>query len=223
MGGIDTDINGATQVKGLYAAGECACVSVHGSNRLGGNSLLDTTVFGKMVGEAIPGFLASGAGEPRVQALDAEQKKQEEKIKEIISRKRTQETVGTILSEMQEAMFNKCGVFREKNTLQEACDKIKELKERYYRVGIQDTSSLRYNPGLLNILELKGMLELAELIVAGAIPREESRGSHWRTDFPVRDDKKWLKHTMAVYSPEGPAFSYTDVEITDYEPKERKY
>jgi succinate dehydrogenase / fumarate reductase flavoprotein subunit len=223
MGGIDTDINGATQVKGLYAAGECACVSVHGSNRLGGNSLLDTTVFGKMVGEAIPGFLASGAGEPGVQALDAEQKKQEEKIKEIISRKRTQETVGTILSEMQEAMFNKCGVFREKNTLQEACDKIKELKERYYRVGIQDTSSLRYNPGLFNILELKGMLELAELIVAGAIPREESRGSHWRTDFPVRDDKKWLKHTMAVYSPEGPAFSYTDVEITDYEPKERKY
>jgi succinate dehydrogenase / fumarate reductase flavoprotein subunit len=223
MGGIDTDINGATQVKGLYAAGECACVSVHGSNRLGGNSLLDTTVFGKMVGEAIPGFLASGAGEPGVQALDAEQKKQEEKIKEIISRKRTQETVGTILSEMQEAMFSKCGVFREKNTLQEACDKIKELKERYYRVGIQDTSSLRYNPGLLNVLELKGMLELAELIVAGAIPREESRGSHWRTDFPVRDDKKWLKHTMAVYSPEGPAFSYTDVEITDYEPKERKY
>ncbi len=223
MGGIDTDINGATQVKGLYAAGECACVSVHGSNRLGGNSMLDTIVFGKMAGETIPGFLASGAGEPSVQVIDSEQKKQEEKIKEIISRKRTHETVGTILSEMQEAMFNNCGVFREKNTLQEACDKIKELKERYYRVGIQDTSSLRYNPGLFNILELKGMLELAELIVAGAIPREESRGSHWRTDFPVRDDKKWLKHTMAVYSPEGPAFSYTDVEITDYEPKERKY
>lgn len=90
-------------------------------------------------------------------------------------------------------------------------------------VGLHNSSSLRYNPGLLNILELKGMLDLTELIVAGAIARNESRGSHWRTDFPVRDDKNWLKHTMAVYSPEGPVFSYTDVDITDYEPKERKY
>jgi succinate dehydrogenase/fumarate reductase flavoprotein subunit len=223
MGGVDTDVNGATKVKGLYASGECACVSVHGANRLGGNSLLDTAVFGKLVGEGIPKYLESGAGEPSAQVLNAEHKKQQERIKEIISRKRTHETVGMVLTEMQEIMFNKCGIFREKNVLQDAYNKIKELKERYHKVGIQNSSSLRYNPGLLNTLELKGMLDLAELIVAGAILREESRGSHWRTDFPVRDDKNWLKHTIAIYSPEGPVFNYTDVEITDYEPKERKY
>jgi succinate dehydrogenase / fumarate reductase flavoprotein subunit len=223
MGGVDTDVNGATKVKGLYAAGECACVSVHGSNRLGGNSLLDTSVFGKLVGEAVPVSLTSDASEPNLQVLNSEKKKQEERIREIISRRLTGETVGTILCEMQETMFNKCGIFREKSVLQEAYDTIKDLKERYGMVGIHDSSSLRYNPGLLNILELKGMLDLTELIVAGAIVRNESRGSHWRTDFPVRDDKNWLKHTMAVYSPEGPVFSYTDVDITDYEPKERKY
>lgn len=223
MGGVDTDVNGVTKVKGLYASGECACVSVHGANRLGGNSLLDTAVFGKLVGEGIPKYLESGADEPSAQVLNAEHKKQQGRIKEIISRKRTHETVGMVLAEMQEIMFNKCGIFREKNVLQGAYNKIKELKERYHKVGIQNSSSLRYNPGLLNTLELKGMLELAELIVAGAILREESRGSHWRTDFPVRDDKNWLKHTIAIYSPEGPVFNYTDVEITDYEPKERKY
>jgi succinate dehydrogenase / fumarate reductase flavoprotein subunit len=223
MGGVDTDVNGATKFEGLYAAGECACVSVHGSNRLGGNSLLDTSVFGKLAGEAVTTFLESDTGEPDAQVLNAEQKRQEGKIKDIISRKHTGETVGTIVTEMQEAMFNKCGIFRERIALQEAYDTIKELKERYYKVGIHNVSSLRYNPGLLNVLERKGMLDLSELIVAGAIARDESRGSHWRTDFPVRDDKNWLKHTMAVYSPDGPVFSYTEVEITDYEPKERKY
>jgi succinate dehydrogenase / fumarate reductase flavoprotein subunit len=127
------------------------------------------------------------------------------------------------LSEMKETMFNQCGIFRERKLLEKCYAKIKELKERYKNVAIQNSSSQRYNPGLMNTLELRGMLELAEIIVAGAIPREESRGSHSRTDFPVRDDQNWLKHTMAVYAADGPAFSYTDVEITDYEPKERKY
>jgi len=90
-------------------------------------------------------------------------------------------------------------------------------------VGISNTSSLKYNPGLMNSLELPGMIEISEMIVAGALVREESRGSHWRTDFPTRDDQRWLKHTMARYAPEGPQFSYTEVEITDYEPKARTY
>ncbi len=223
MGGIATDVTGATKVQGLYAAGECACVSVHGANRLGGNSLLDTTVFGKLVAEAVPKYLDNGAGEPDTKVLGVELKKQQELIAGILSRKHGRETVGTILSEMKETMFTQCGIFRERRTLEKCYAKIKELKERYKNVAIQDSSSLRYNPGLMNTLELKGMLELAEIIVAGAIPREESRGSHSRTDFPVRDDKNWLKHTMAVYAPDGPVLSYTDVEITDYEPKERKY
>jgi len=223
MGGIDTNVHGETRLKGLYAAGECACVSVHGANRLGGNSLLDTTVFGKLVGEAIPRYLEGGAAEPDTAVLNAELKKQEEHIARLISRDRTGETVGTILNEMRETVFHKCGVFREKKLLEEAYTKVKDLKERYKNVAIQNGSSRRYNPGLMNVLELRGMLDMAEMIVAGAIPREECRGAHWRLDFPGRDDKNWLKHTKAEYSLEGPKFSYTDVEITDYEPKERKY
>jgi len=223
MGGIATDVAGATPVKGLYAAGECACVSVHGANRLGGNSLLDTTVFGKLVAEAIPQYLDSGAGEPNAKIIEAALKREQELIAGILSRTHGRETVGTILSEMKETIFNQCGIFRERKTLEKGHEKIRELKERYKNVAIQSRSSLRYNPGLMNTIELRGMLELAEIIVAGAIPRAESRGSHSRTDFPVRDDQNWLKHTLAVYAAEGPLFSYTDVEITDYEPKERKY
>ena len=223
MGGVDTNVHGETRVNGLYAAGECACVSVHGANRLGGNSLLDTTVFGKLVGEAIPKYLEGDVKDPDDSVLNSELKKQEEVIANIISRDQSGETVGTILNEMRETVFHKCGVFREKNLLEEAYTKVKDLKERYKNVAIQDGSSRRYNPGLMNVLELRGMLDMAEMIVAGAIPREECRGAHWRLDFPGRDDKNWLKHTIAEYSPEGPKFSYTDVEITDYEPKERKY
>ena len=223
MGGVDTDVHGAARVKGLYAAGESACVSVHGANRLGGNSLLDTSVFGKLVSEAIPQYLESGVAGPRPQVLTAEHRRQQERIHEITSRINARETMGTILPAMREAMFIKCGIFREKKLLEEALAIIRELQERYRKVGINDTASLRYNPGLMNTLELKGMLEISELIVAGALVREESRGSHARTDFPSRDDKRWLKHTMARYSPEGPQFSYTEVEITDYEPKERTY
>ncbi len=223
MGGIDTNVHGETRVNGLYAAGECACVSVHGANRLGGNSLLDTTVFGKLVGEAIPKYLEGDVKDPDDSVLNSELKKQEEVIANIVSRDQSGETVGTILNEMRETVFHKCGVFREKKLLEEAYTKVKELKERYKNVAIQDGSSRRYNPGLMNVLELRGMLDMAEMIVAGAIPREECRGAHWRLDFPGRDDKNWLKHTIAEYSPEGPKFRYTDVEITDYEPKERKY
>ncbi|MEI6126818.1 MAG: FAD-dependent oxidoreductase [Pseudomonadota bacterium] len=223
MGGIDTDVHGATKIKGLYAAGECACVSVHGANRLGGNSLLDTTVFGKLVGEAIPRYLDAGAGDPDIAALQSEFKKQDERIQTILSRQDGADTVGTILNEMRITLFNKCGVFRTRKLLEEAYAKVKELQERFRKVTIQNTATRRYNPGLMNVLELRGMLDMAEIIVAGAIPREECRGSHWRLDFPGRDDENWLKHTMAVYSPEGPVISYTDVEITDYEPKERKY
>lgn len=223
MGGIDTDVHGLTKLDGLYAAGECACVSVHGANRLGGNSLLDTTVFGKLVGEAIPEYLASGVDGPDTAVLSAEFKRQGERIQTILERQRNHDTVGTILTEMRETLFRKCGVFRNRKALEEAYANVKELQVRYKNVFIRERTSRRYNPGLLNVLELQGMLEMAELIVAGAISREECRGSHWRSDFPARDDKKWLKHTMAVYSPDGPLFSYADVEITDYEPTERKY
>jgi succinate dehydrogenase / fumarate reductase, flavoprotein subunit len=223
MGGIDTDVHGRTALAGLYAAGECACVSVHGANRLGGNSLLDTTVFGKLAGEDIVRYLQSEPAEPDAGVLSGELRRQQERVQQIISRGSTGETVGRIMNEMRQVMFDKCGVFRERRLLDECLAKIKELQERYSRVSIQNSASRRYNPGLMNVLELQGMLAMAELIVAGAIPREECRGSHWRIDFPGRDDARWLRHTLAVYSAEGPVFSFTDVEITDYAPQERKY
>ncbi len=223
MGGIATDVGGATNVTGLYAAGGCACVSVHGANRLGGNSLLDTTVFGKLSGEAISRYLAEAPAEPDAAALQDEMKKQEAGIQALLARQNGTDTVGSIVNEMRETLFDKCGIFRDKGKLEACLGKVKELQERYSGVTILSPHTRRYNPGLMNALELKGMLDLAELTVAGAIPRQECRGSHWRTDFAGRDDKNWLKHTMAVYSPDGPRLSYTDVEITDYEPTERKY
>ena len=141
----------------------------------------------------------------------------------MLSRQNGTDTVGAIVSEMQASLFTRCGIFRERATLESCYGKVKELQERYKSVSITGTGTRRYNPGLMNALELKGMLDLAEVTVGGAIPRQECRGSHWRTDFPGRDDRNWLKHTLAVYSPEGPVFSYTDVEITDYAPTERKY
>jgi succinate dehydrogenase / fumarate reductase flavoprotein subunit len=223
MGGIATDVHGATNLPGLYAAGECACVSVHGANRLGGNSLLDTTVFGKLSGEAICQYLASDPPQPDAAALQAELKKQEAEIQAVLSRQKGRDTVGTIVTELQTELFSKCGIFRDRAKLEACYGKVKELQERYASVTINNTGTRRYNPGLMNALELKGMLDLAEVTVGGAIPRQECRGSHWRTDFTGRDDQKWLKHTLAVSGSEGPVFSYTDVEITDYEPTERKY
>ena len=128
-----------------------------------------------------------------------------------------------LLLKCKQQLFTKCGIFRDRTKLEACYGKVKELQERYKSVTINNTGTRRYNPGLMNALELKGMLDLAEVTVGGAIPRQECRGSHWRTDFPGRDDQKWLKHTLAVSGPEGPVFSYTDVEITDYEPTERKY
>lgn len=223
MGGIDTDAHGAAKFKGLYSAGECACVSVHGANRLGGNSLLDTTVFGKLAGEAILRELDGGIKEPDTGSVQSALSEEEKKLQKIISREDRGETAGGLLSEMRNIMFDNCGIFREKKPLEEALSKIRELKERYRNASIRNSSSRRFNPGLMNMIELEGMLDMSELIAAGALYRQESRGSHSRVDFPARDDKDWLKHTMAVYSDDGPKFHYTDVEITDYEPTERKY
>ncbi len=223
MGGIDTDVNGATRLEGLYAAGECACVSVHGANRLGGNSLLDTTVFGKLAGEAILKHLEGGAKEPDNNMVQSSLATMEKKIHAFMNREDRGETAGGLLTEMRTVMFDNCGVFREKQSLKQALSKIHELKDRYKNVCIKNSASRRFNPGLMNMIELEGMLEMSELIAAGALYREESRGSHSRIDFPTRDDKNWLKHTMAVYADDGPKFHYTDVEITDYEPTERKY
>ncbi len=222
MGGIDTNVDGQTRVKGFYAAGECACVSVHGANRLGGNSLLETIVFGKLAGQAVARYLDGGDVVPsNPAAVQKAQDALEAKIRRTV-RNEGPEKAAQLREEMQQTMFFKVGVFRERGFMVEAVDKIAELKERFKRVQISSQGT-RFNWELVKTLELEGMLDLAEVIAKGALARQESRGSHYRLDFRERDDENWLKHTLATFSPEGPVFSYSPVTITRYKPEARRY
>jgi len=222
MGGIDCNIDCATDVPGFYAAGECACVSVHGANRLGGNSLLETVVFGAIAGEKavkyIEGKKDARKGE---KALNSALEQQESKINNLLNNQ-GKEKMPDITKEMSETMLKKVGVFRKKDELKAALDKIKELIQRYKNLGLLNKNR-KCNQELMWALELEGNLLVDETVVAGALVREESRGSHSRTDFPKRDDKNWLKHTVATYSSDGVKLSYKEVDTSIYEPVERKY
>ena len=222
MGGIDTNVDGETRVKGFYAAGECACVSVHGANRLGGNSLLETIVFGKLAGQHLARTFAEGglpASDPT--AVQRAYEAVESKLRQMAAAEGS-ETVAQIREEIQQAMFFKVGVFRERGPMMEAVDKITELQERFKQTGLTYRGTT-YNLELMHKLELEGMLILAEVIARGALAREESRGSHFRRDFTERDDAKWMKHTLASNTAEGPALTYAPVTVTRYEPQARRY
>ncbi len=222
MGGIDTDIDGATKFKGLYAAGECGCVSVHGANRLGGNSLLDTVVFGKRSGAVAAAYVSSKKEEKQGEAAIMKcLKETRERIDALLARKGT-ENHADIRNDMRETMFLNVGIFREKAAMEEGLAKIRELKERYRNITVQNKGK-QYNIDLVRAIELEGMLDVAEAIVVGALKREESRGAHSRLDFKERDDAKFLKHTIAVYTPKGPEISYTPVKITKHQPEARRY
>jgi len=218
MGGVATNFDGAASIKGLYAAGECACVSVHGANRLGGNSLLDTIVFGKRAGAKAAEFAkaASAISFPQT-ALKAER----ERIELMLNRKE-----GVKASAIKEAlgntMFVKVGIFRHKRELETAKKNIAALKKQFQNVCVMD-SSRRFNTSLIEALEVGFGLDLAEVIVACALARKESRGAHSRVDYPKRDDNKWLKHTMAVRTATGPRLFYKPVTITQFQPEARGY
>jgi succinate dehydrogenase / fumarate reductase flavoprotein subunit len=226
MGGIATDADGRvviddknTPYAGLYAAGECACVSVHGANRLGCNALLDTLVFGRRAGRQIKKFVES-ATRPKLPAKP--DKKDADMIKALMKRS-GRETSGAIRAELQESMMENVSVFRQNESLAAALAKIKALKARYLNLSIQDKGSC-FNRDLLDAVELGHLLDLAEVITRSALNREESRGAHSREDFPNRDDKKFLAHTMVLYDTErGPQIFTKPVAITKFEPKERKY
>jgi succinate dehydrogenase / fumarate reductase flavoprotein subunit len=226
MGGIATDADGRvivdeknTPYAGLYAAGECACVSVHGANRLGCNALLDTLVFGRRAGMQIKTFVQS-VTRPRLPAKP--DKKDAEMIKALMQ-STGREASGAIRAELQESMMENVSVFRQKESLTAALNKIKGLKARYKNLSIQDKGSC-FNRDLLDAVELGHLLDLAEAITRSALIREESRGAHSREDFPVRDDKNFLVHTMALYdAAKGPQIFTKPVAITKFEPKERKY
>jgi succinate dehydrogenase / fumarate reductase flavoprotein subunit len=222
MGGIDCDADGATEVKGFYAAGECACVSVHGANRLGGNSLLDTIVFGARSGAAVAGFIGSKAESRKGEkAIEAALGKREEKLAKITSAG-GKENVARIKDELGTVMKDKAGVYRAGAEMKEGLQKVRELKERFMNAGVSSVSK-RLNFELIWYLEMEGNLEMAHAVLEGGLAREESRGSHSRSDFPKRDDEKWLKHTLARYTPDGPKLAYKPVTLGIHKPVERRY
>jgi succinate dehydrogenase / fumarate reductase flavoprotein subunit len=225
MGGIATDVDGhvimdadGTHFTGLYAAGECACVSVHGANRLGCNSLLDTLVFGRRSGIEIRRFVQT-VDMPRPATDGAAQV--EARIADLMAAQ-GQENVGRIMTQMQAVMMENVSVFRTAAGLAKALDQIRELKTRYQHISLHDKGSC-FNRDLLDAVELGHMLDLAEVVVMGALHREESRGAHCREDFPARNDQKFLVHTLVRRTDALPQIFEKPVTITRFQPKERKY
>jgi len=225
MGGIPTNMFGEvvvdrdnTVMPGLYAAGECACVSVHGANRLGTNSLVDITVFGKHAGMRAAEF-ASGAAFQPLPADPAEfARAQFDRLLNSAGRER----VTDISNDMKRVMMDEVGVFRTQSGMEAALKKIGELQERYLQVKIDDHGKV-FNTDLLNAWELGNLLEIAKVTAAAALARQESRGGHAREDFPTRDDQQWLKHSLAWLEDGKVRLDYKPVVITNYQPKERVY
>ena len=218
MGGVGTNIRGETNIAGLYAAGEAACVSIHGANRLGGNSLLETLVFGKQAGLAAAAYAAS-ASAPELH--DSDIADAEAPVRRMMSRT-DGEDPQAIRTAMQQTMDRYVGIYRTEADLLEGLRQIRAIQKRFERVRVVDRSNV-YNLNLTDALETGHMLELAEVIVVGAFARTESRGAHSRVDFPSRDDAHWMRHTLARKTPEGPNLSYAPVGYTRWEPKERVY
>ena len=225
MGGIACDANGhvivdqdGTPFQGLFAAGECACVSVHGANRLGCNSLLDTLVFGRRAGIEMRQYVNDV---PEPEPAEDFEKDAADTISGLMARD-GKEKIGRIQAEMQEVMMDNVSVFRQAQGLDTALAKISELKARYHHIALVDKGSC-FNRDLLDALELGYMLDLAEAIAMGALHREESRGAHSREDFPERHDEEFLHHSMIRYSEKGPTVFEKPVTITRFQPKERKY
>mgnify|MGYP003393952168 CR=1 FL=1 len=222
MGGIDTDADCRTKIDGFYAAGEAACVSVHGANRLGGNSLLETIVFGAIAGENTVKYLsANKKGNNSAILIESASKEEKEKNSQIFERG-GKENVFNLFEEMNSVMWNNVGIFRDDAQLKEGIKNLRGIKERCNNIGIRYKGK-RFNFELYWLLELIGSIDIAEAVIMGAIERKESRGSHYRTDYPKRDDERYLKHTIASYSPEGARLSYKPVTIGFIEPAERKY
>ncbi len=224
MGGIDTDVDGRTKLPGFYAAGECACVSVHGANRLGGNSLLETIVFGRRAGMAVGADLQSGAagggdvaaaGRAAVSAMEA-------RVSELASRGADGADAYAIRAEMIATTRDYFGVFREESVMRTGLETLRRLKERCGDIGLRNAGGV-FNLDLMRTLELESMVDLALCIAEGALARTESRGSHSRTDYPARDDERWLVHTLAYYTPEGPRLEHKPVTLGTFEPQERRY
>jgi len=225
MGGVKTDVDGRTPIDGLYAAGEVACVSVHGGNRLGANSLLDTLIFGRRSGEHAAARAAS-MGMPRLDA-NAQLREDAARIDSIIARPRDggptrPRRVSEIKNELGDLMNRHAAVFRDEQGLQSALEAIGRLKEEAQNAWIDDRGTV-FNQDALGAIELGYMVDCAEATVVAALERKESRGAQFRTDYPERNDEEWLKHIDITLNGDGPAVSYSPVTITQWQPEERKY
>jgi succinate dehydrogenase / fumarate reductase flavoprotein subunit len=225
MGGIPTNKFGEvvidsknTPFPGLYAAGECACVSVHGANRLGTNSLLDLVVFGKHAGLRAAEYANRADFEPLPVDAESGARSGIDALRNASGK----ENAYDINREMQKVMFEDVGIYRNEKGMQEAIQKVRALKERFKHVRVSDTGKI-FNTELLNAWELGNMLEVAEVVAECALNRKESRGGHSREDFPKRDDQDWLKHTLAWHKDGKTTIDYKPVVITKYQPKERVY
>ena len=225
MGGIPTDVDGRvvideknTPLPGLYAAGEVACVSVHGANRLGTNSLVDILVFGRRGGRHALKFIQENDWVPLPTHAD-------EPARALVSQvlnSTGKERAADIRDVLQDEMMDKASVFRDAQGLTAMREKLRELRERYRQVKCEDRGA-RYNTELLEVIELGCLLDVADVLVESALARQESRGGHYREDFPKRDDANWLKHTLAYQTPKGIEFKFKPVTITKFQPMERKY
>ena len=220
MGGVKTDWEGRTPIPGLYAAGEVACVSVHGGNRLGANSLLDTLIFGRRAGQHAAAY-ARGIGMPR--PSPASLSDEEMAIETIIRRERTGRRVSEIKAELGATMDRYAAVFRDEDGLRTGLEIVKRLQQEAKTTATDDKGSV-FNQDALGAFELGYMLDNAECIVAAAIERKESRGAQFRTDFPERNDDEWLKHITVSAGDDGsPEIGYSEVTMTQWEPQERTY
>jgi succinate dehydrogenase / fumarate reductase flavoprotein subunit len=225
MGGIPVNINGQVRsgsdglIEGFFAAGETACVSVHGANRLGSNSLLDCIVFGKRTGATIAEYVQNR----KMPTIDEYSylKSAKEQINSLLNQEGSIR-IGKLRQTVQDCMTEHCSVFRSEDVMRQGIDKLQSLKEQYQQVYLDDKGT-DWNTEIVEALELRNLLVVAELILTSAINRQESRGAHSREDYTQRDDTNFLKHTMAYYSQAGIDLSYMPVSITMFEPQERKY
>ena len=219
MGGIHTDINGASELQGVWAAGEAACVSIHGSNRLGANSTSECIVWGKITANEAVNYMER---EPSVESIPSDLVDAEEKrIYDGIFRGRGEVNPYEIKQKLTDTLNDKAYVFRNETDLLEGLRKVRELRAMTWKHV--DDQAKEYNTNFSNVMELDSMFRISETVLIGAINRKESRGSHARTDFPTRDDKKFLHHTLAYYNPDEPIMKTHPVTITNYKPVERKY
>ncbi len=220
MGGLSTDVHGRTTVAGLYAAGEAACVSINGANRLGSNSLSECLVFGAEAGrEAAEFALGHTANPPEVETLQREESRI---FGGILAREGGDEHVAAIRRDLQNSMEDHAGIYREEAKLKEGLRLLRDLRQRFGNLAVADKDRV-FNTELTAALELDFMLDVAEAITHSALHRRESRGAHTRTDYPKRDDANFLQHSLAHRGPEGPRIDYAPVTITRWQPQERVY